>query len=188
MNTANFPALTGSSAGGVGTFNGWLADVDGNGYDEVVVSAPFANSYKGAVYVVDGSVISGTQPAADVAMFTINGSVSNGYLKGSDVGGYFDSDSTMDLVVSAVGDFVAYAQNVTQGETNVFFGDVIAAGGTVSASDSSVTFSTTEADSLWGYQAIGGDMNSDGLDDLLITAPAAASYTGGAAIFLSGLE
>jgi len=188
MNTADFPALTSSDAGGVGTFNGWLADVDGNGYDEIVVSAPFTNNYKGAVYVVDGSDISGSQVAADVAMFTVNGSVSNGYLKGADVGGYFDPDSSMDLVVSAVGDFVAYAQNVTQGETNVFFGPEVAAGGTVSASDSSVTFSMTEADSLWGYQTVGGDLNSDGLDDLLITAPAATSYTGGAAIFLSGLE
>jgi hypothetical protein len=188
MSTSNFPSLTGSSASGVGSFNGWLADVDNNGYDEVVVSAPFADNFKGAVYVVDGSVISGSQTAADVAMFTVNGSLANGYLKGADEGGYFDSDSSIDLVVSAVGDFIAYSQNVTQGETHVFFGHEIVAGGSVSASDSSVTFSTTEADSLWGYQVVGGDINSDGLDDLLITAPAATSYTGGAAIFLSGLE
>ena len=154
----------------------------------MVVSAPFADNFKGAVYVVDGSVISGSQSAVDVAMFTVNGSLANGYLKAADEGGYFDSDSSIDLVVSAVGDFIAYSQNLTQGETNVFFGHEIVAGGSVSASDSTVTFSTTEADSLWGYQTVSGDLNSDGLDDLIITSPAATGYTGGAAIFLSGLE
>ena len=186
--TSDYASLTGPGTDAVGSFAGWLPDVDGNGYDEIVVSAPMADEARGAVWVVDGSSVVGSQSAESVAMFTVLGTAKNGYLKGANEGGDFDGNGTGDLVVSAVGDFLTFAQNVYQGETWVFFGETVAAGGSVDGYDSSVTFGTTEADGLWGYRTLVGDYNGDGRDDLLFTAPAATGFAGTAALFYSGLE
>jgi hypothetical protein len=187
----NAASLKGSEGSLVGHSNGWLDDATGDGYPEVVVSAPGLDGDKtasGMVYVIDGDDLpTGNAKASDLAFYTLLGNVENGHMISAENSGDFDGDGQADLVVSHPGDFLGLANYGVKGRTFVHWGPDIQLGGVVEAKETDVEFTSTGADDLFGYNHLIGDLNADGLDDLIILAPGANGLAGYTIAFLSQL-
>ena len=184
-------SLTGKDGSMMGHSSGWLDDVTGDGYPEIVASAPGEDGDKtgsGVVYVVDGDDLpSGSTKAHNAAFYTLLGNAETGRMISAETGGDFDGDGVDDLVVSHPGDFVEYQNYGVKGRTFVHWGPDVRTGGTVEAKETDVEFTSTGADDLFGYNHIIGDLDGDGLDDLVILAPGGNGFSGYAAAFLSRL-
>ena len=173
--------ITGQTAGDLSGFNvSGIGDVNGDGLADVLVSTPYANSYIGKSYVVFGkantssvdliAVANGTggfvitgQTAGDWSGFSVSG------------GGDINGDGLADVLVGA-----PYANN-SAGKGYVVFGKT----------NSSTVNLNLVASGTGGFAIIGqtgdssafsvsgvGDINSDGLADLLISAPNANNAVG----------
>ena len=185
---AHFGPVTGSTTtaaadatmrgAGTGTYFGWdvlgLGDLNGDGYDEVGVAAPFDNvstSTAGSLYIWDGSATFSGEYAASTADALVTGGSAGDYL-GIDVVALndYDGDGNDDLMVAAPYDDVVrrYA-----GSAYLFLGPL---SGTVGASDAFVELNGTIGAGYFGsaMAPTGGDLDGDGLEDLWISAPGAS--------------
>ncbi len=189
VSLSNVPSLKGPEGSLVGHSNGWLDDATGDGYPEVVVSAPGLDGDKtasGIVYVVDGDDLpSGNANASDLAIYTLLGNVETGHLISAENSGDFDGDGRADLVVSHPGDFLGLENYGVKGRTFVHWGPDIQQGGVVESKETDVEFTSTGADDLFGYNHLIGDLNADGIDDLIILSPGANGLAGYTIAFLS---
>ena len=173
--------VTFSASGSSTLFSGkavaGAGDVDGDGLMDMLVSAPYT-SYEGTpagmVYLVsgDGSIASGSLPS--VASATVTGIASYAYLGDALAGvGDFDGDGLDDVAMAepqaSVGDY---------GEGRVY----VFAGGLTGEVDTTAATATFEGDVYAGFAGRSisgaGDVDGDGLDDLLVGAP--GDYTEGA--------
>jgi len=187
--------LTGATEEGAGNFNGWLPDVDGDGYDEIVVSLwghhgdeSLGTWQAGAVAVIDGHVytaLSNDTDAADIAEYLVYGIEDLGHLQSAEEAGDFDGDGVGDLVVISVGDIQLGGLN---SRTYIHHGPDVVAGGTVSASDSVVEFISIAQDDLMGWNTLTSDLDDNGLDDLVQTAPYGTGYAGAALAYYNLLD
>ncbi|MDP2314685.1 MAG: FG-GAP-like repeat-containing protein [Pseudomonadota bacterium] len=158
----------GRSAAGVG-------DLDGDGYDDIVIGAPFATSFEGRVYVYMGSAAG---VSATPAM-TWAGTAAYGTLGVSVAGaGDVDRDRYDDVVVGAYGE-ASFA-----GAAYLYTGS---AGG-VSAT-AAVTWTGETVDSYFGCSVAGlGDLTGDGYVDLAIGAVNYDSHTGRVYVYEGAAE
>jgi hypothetical protein len=126
-------------------------DVNGDGYDDVIVGAPYALS--SAAYIHLGSSL-GVEGTADAALFSPTSAILFGYAV-SDAGDIND-DGYDDVAVSA------YL------EANVFVGTSLGLDTLVST--------TITGTNDFGFSLSGaGDVNGDGYDDIIVGYPAAES-------------
>ncbi|ASM76614.1 FG-GAP repeat protein [Vitreoscilla filiformis] len=172
-------------------------DVNGDGLDDLIVGAggadPSGNSSAGQSYVVfgksDGSVVdvSALTAGTSTAGFVINGQSADdlsGYSVSS--AGDVNGDGLDDLIVGAYR--ASVSGNTQAGQSYVVFGK--SDGGVVNVSALTAGTSTAgfvingqSADDLSGYSvSSAGDVNGDGLDDLIVGAlgadPSSNSYAG----------
>ena len=170
-------------------------DVNGDGIDDIVIGAPDLNS--GSSYVVFGGNDVGSEGSLELsALDGTNGFVINGVddfdYSGSSVSnaGDVNGDGIDDLVIGA-----PYAGNGAEGQSYVVFG------GSNVGNEGSLELSALDGNNGFAINGINsfanlgrsvsnaGDVNGDGIDDLVVGAPDAESngiYSSGSSYVIYG--
>ena len=166
-------------------------DVNGDGYDDVLIGAPYFGYHQpGASYVVFGAA----SFAASLDLSTLdgtNGFVLNGFYDPATFGysvsgaGDVNGDGYDDVLIGAP--YFGYHQ---PGASYVVFGAAsFAASLDLSTLDGTNGFVLNGFydPATFGYSVSGaGDVNGDGYDDVLIGAPRAANYAGESYVVFGG--
>ena len=138
-------------------------DVNGDGFDDVIVGAMRYSSYKGRSYIFYG----GSTPnnTADV---TLTGEASSNYFGNSvSSAGDINDDGYDDVIIGA------YGNSSFAGRAYIFFG------GMVMNDTADVTISGEASGNFFGYSVSNaGDVNGNGFPDLLAGAYTYSSSTG----------
>jgi hypothetical protein len=146
-----------------------IGDQQGDGYDDLVVGSGSATGWtgvqSGVAYIVLGPV-SGVASIDAVADATVTGDGHSGLgwgLSAGDVNGDGVSDSIFGAPDAAQGSFSTY------GAAYVFFGPVTS--GELTPEDASAAFTGLNLGEYTGRSnAANGDVNADGVDDLLVSS------------------
>ena len=159
-------------------------DVDGDGYDDVLVGASGANDVgilSGKLYLIAGGATGWAMdtPLAAAAASFLGETSANNAGAGAAGGGDVDGDGFEDFLVGAPRNDQA---NGDAGKVYVVFGRSSGWAQDTPLSTASASFLGTDWNEYAGQSvAIPGDVNGDGYDDLLIGGPgndAAAPYAG----------
>jgi hypothetical protein len=173
-------ALVGDPSSATGSWVSPGGDIDGDGFDDLVIGAPYDDqnaTSSGKVFVLFGSTLNASAPGADVAPDVVLVGSDQWDLAGQAAvgGGDVDGDGLDDVLV-VVPRHDEPAQD--SGALHVVLGADIAGGGTWTLEE--VAHATLEgengSDSAGGDPegslAFAGDVDGDGLDDVLVGAPA----------------
>jgi hypothetical protein len=149
--------LTGESSGAL---FGWsvaaVGDVDGSGVGDVLIGAPGQGSGDGAVYLV----LDGGFGAWDARYTGVSGAEAGSAVSGGDV----DGDGRADLVVGAPN------HDGGVGRAYVVYGSPTPSGGSLSTAGGAIS-SLTSGSSLGSAVSVAGDLDQDGVDDVVIGVP-----------------
>lgn len=189
LNGSNGFIVSGGSAGDeTGYAVGGAADINHDGLFDFVIGAPNAGSGSGKIYIVFGK--SGIGSTGSFSLSSLNGS--NGFvIVGAVAGGHSGSaiNFSGDINADGIADLVIGAPNAAStGVAYVVFGQSAIGGSGIlnlSALNGNNGFSITGADANdycgWSVGGV-GDINGDGVSDLVIGAPYAANQAGSAYI------
>ena len=156
-----------------------LGDINGDGLDDIAISAPYANDFKGAVYVVFGSA-SGFDPLINLNQidgtngFLIDGVMSQQFLGHQISGGHdVNDDGVNDILIGAPNNFFGQSANPRLGEAFVVFGrDDDSFGAVLNVGDLNGTdgyrIRTGVNDRAGSSVSMTGDINGDGIADMVI--------------------
>ncbi|MGB4190968.1 MAG: hypothetical protein WBJ81_00250 [Rickettsiales bacterium] len=162
--------------GAVSSYSGYstsaAGDVNSDGYDDVIIGAPYANNYAGESYVIYGGLaLAQTIDLIQIGEqgFTISGDI-NSY-SGSSVAGIGDTnkDGYADISVCSPNTGVSY---VIYGGTSISSLSLI---NLISAQGFSITGDIPDGESGYSVSSA-GDVNGDGYDDIIIGANNAGAY------------
>ncbi|MBN4004886.1 hypothetical protein [Nostoc sp. LPT] len=191
FNLSSLDGTNGFKINGLGYYNGlgWSVsnggDINDDGIDDLIIGAPYAspngNSGAGQSYVVFGGTNVGSAGTFDLSLLNgTNGFAINGIFAGDNSGysvsnaGDINNDGIDDLIIGAQS--ASPNGNSRAGQSYVVYGGTnVASGGTLNLSDLNGTngFSINgiAADDFSGYSVSNaGDINNDGIDDLIIGA------------------
>jgi hypothetical protein len=137
-------------------------DVDGDGFGDIAVGVPAASGSRGIVSIFNGSAMG----ISEMARGNIDGMLGVGSRFGAALGGSGDvnGDGYADLVVGAPG------TQLTRGAATVFTGSTTG----ISATIAHRFDGGAEGDRFGSALASAGDINGDGIDDVVIGAPDAS--------------
>jgi len=177
--------LGSSAADALGTGLIALEDLDGDGLADVAISAPGTAAAAGRIYIVSGTAELTSGPMESIATATLEGDDLEGEAGTAMAGGDVDGDGTVDLVIGA-------PMAVTQsGRVHVVGGTSLVAGSWTISDVSLVSYTGPTVFGQAGtVLSSGGDVDGDGLEDLLVGAPAdstVATSSGAAWLIISGL-
>lgn len=191
---ADLPSITGNSGEEFGRHSAMAADIDGDGYAEIVTSAGYAtsapsdgNTYDlgGVVYIIDGDDFADGENAEDIAYINIQGTSLSSTLQVIDHLGDHNGDGLTDVIVSAVNE--DYVSNQIECVAYYFDATAINGGGTFDMTDAQSEIHSNRYNiDLFGYFGTVGDYDSDGDDDLIIGGPR-SDFSIGSSINFDGL-
>jgi hypothetical protein len=178
-------------------------DINGDGFDEVIMGTPYADSYAGLSYVMLGGASFGGASAINLSSlfpgiaFRLDGVGTQDFSGGSVGSVDINGDGISDLIIGA--DRADPVASVASGAAYVVFGATtgLASSLDLSALDGTNGFRIAgeEAQDKAGFSvSAAGDINADGIDDLIIGAPGPLSENGaayvvfGATSFGSGID
>ncbi|MEE9150852.1 MAG: integrin alpha, partial [Thermoplasmata archaeon] len=156
----------------------YAGDVNGDGYDDIIVGAPGNDSERGRAYIFFGGPWFTGAFSADDANVTINGSA-QGDRFGWDVSGAgnMNNDAFDDVIVGAPGN------NSDTGAVYIFFGSNPLPP-SLDANNADVVIAGGNAGDGFGSSVSGaGNVNNDDYDDVIIGSPGNNSDTGVAHVF-----
>ena len=163
--------IDGGDESGYGVASG---DIDNDGVPDLIISArladPGGRSATGETYVIFGPMSAGTLELSTAADITINGIDADDFAGLDVASGDLNNDGAADLVIGAQG--ADPGGRSLAGETYVLFGPLSA--GTLELSTAAdIVVNGIDAEDCSGTGVSTGDVNDDGVDDLIIGAPTA---------------
>jgi len=187
------PSTTGFKLTGIAA-NEWFGvsvstagDINNDGYDDIIIGAPWKDNNKGVAYVIYGGSratrsnwdFSSATLTPSTTGFMITGNA-NQDLFGSSVStaGDINNDGYDDIIVGAS------HKNTNQGATYVIYGGPKATRSNIALSSTTLNplttgFTITGNGGSFGFSvSTAGDINKDGYDDIIIGAPGPNNYFG----------
>ena len=152
-------------------------DLNGDGVDDVVIADPTARGDAGNIYVIHGGTDLPTRiDIADPAgpSVTILGAERGDRVGSILAGGDLNSDGIEDLVIGAPFADGPGNGRANGGEAYVIFGNVLPRTIDLSATSADVTVYGADPGDQLGTAVATGDVNGDGIPDLLVGAPGAS--------------
>ena len=149
-----------------------VGDLDDNGTDDLIIGAPFADPPSGTdageTYVLFGPIAPGVLDLSATSPDVTFRGIDTSDLSGIGVAsGDLDGNGVTDLIIGARGGDPPSGSNA--GETYVLFGPV--SSGTVELSaEADLTINGAALADFSGRDVASGDLNNDGVDDLIIGA------------------
>lgn len=156
-------------------------DIDGDGLDDLIVGADDASTatsgapnFGGRVYVVYGgnaATLGQASVLGDVANLVISGIDPTGFLGTSVASGDVDGDGYSDIIIGSVAS--PNGTNTRNGTVYVFWGGPRTPyQQALDVSQAAVTI-TGQAGDVAGFRVTVGDVDGDGIDDIIVAAPSA---------------
>ncbi|MBO9616706.1 MAG: FG-GAP repeat protein [Dyadobacter sp.] len=163
VTNANYTTIYGSGAGTKLGSSLATADVNGDGFMDVIAGAGQSSGGEGSFYVWHGAVggiPGGTVPKVEIKSNTANASFGASVSNAGDVNG----DGFGDIIVGAPG--ITNGQN-NEGVARVYYGSLNGI-----ASPFNTLIEVNQAEAAFGTAVAGaGDVNGDGYDDVIVGAP-----------------
>lgn len=166
---------TGEAAGDVaGASVAGLGDIDGDGTDDLLVGAwgsDDAASNAGKAYVLLGGSLPADGAPLSSASITLLGEGTDDFAAYAAAGpGDVDGDGLGDLLIGAYGDAPAGSRS---GRSYLIYASTLSGAATLDLGSADHRFSGEAGSDLSGIRVAGaGDVDNDGLADLLVAAPA----------------
>ncbi|MEE9429567.1 MAG: integrin alpha, partial [Melioribacteraceae bacterium] len=155
-------------------------DVNGDGYDDLIIGAPFyddgVNTIAGRAYIYFGGNIINNMPDVTLTGEAVDDRFGFSVSSAGDVNG----DGYSDVIVGA------YVNNNFTGKSYIFFGGSTISGN-INASSADVTMTGEATSNRFGWSvSSAGDVNGDGYSDVIVGAYQHNTSTGKSYVFFGG--
>jgi len=192
--------ITGSAANDYFAYSvGGVGDLNNDGYDDIIVGAPYKNNNQGIAYIIYGREKSSFQNFDFSVPTTVLDPMTTGFtIVGNAIGDFFgwwvtragdvNGDGFQDIIIGS------YGKNNNQGAAYVIYGGI-------RSSLPNRDLSMEPLDPTWGFMITGdsgderlgrsvgraGDINKDGYDDIIVSAHGRNGYQGRVYIIHAGI-